>query len=159
MKSLIFITALSIFLFASLSQAGDDKKPLSREDFAYGMELSVNGRSAIYGLTLPAQVYQGCTKADLGDLRVFNAKNAVPHLLRPQVRKENKRQPQTLPFFPLLGRSGSNNGNRLPPDLHIATNSQGTIIDIRQGRTGAEESFQTVTSYIIDTAGLEHRAD
>ncbi|WP_339134880.1 MAG: DUF3999 domain-containing protein [Candidatus Electrothrix sp. GW3-4] len=146
-----------VFLLAcgSSVQAGGNERPLQREDFAYGMDLTISGNHAIYGLDIPAAVYQGCTRADLGDLRVFNASHPVPHLLRPQVSKETKRPAKALPFFPLLserrGRSGS------PPDLHIATNSQGTIIDIRQNVPGGGN--QIVTAYILDTSGLEYPAD
>ncbi len=141
-------------LAASLSWAGDEKKPLTRDDFAYGMELTVDGKNAIYGLSVPAQVYQGCTSADLGDLRLFNTRNIIPHLLRPQVRKENSRPSKALAFFPLVGTSGN---NTLPPDLHISTNSRGTIIALRQDRT--KQPSQVVTSYIIDTADLEQSPD
>jgi hypothetical protein len=50
---------------------------LRREDFAYGMELTVSGKNAMYSLTLPADIYKGCTRPDLGDLRVFNAHGGV----------------------------------------------------------------------------------
>lgn len=138
----------------SLAWAGEDVKPLHRADFAYGMELSVSGQGAIYGLPVPAMVYQSCTRADLGDLRVFNAQGVVPHLLRPQLSKKNSPQPVDLPFFSLLAE-GTN--NKLPPHLHIATDSKGTIIDIRQGQTDIPATV--VSSYIIDTSGLTQKAD
>ncbi|MCI5139764.1 MAG: DUF3999 family protein, partial [Candidatus Electrothrix sp. AR1] len=116
-----FLILVFIFICSSSVQASgdDDNRPLQREDFAYGMDLTISGNHAIYGLTLPAAIYQGCTTSDLGDLRVFNADHPVPHLLRSQVSKETKRPAQALPFFPLL--SDTQGGSGSPPDLHIAT--------------------------------------
>jgi len=157
MLAVIFVCS---FICCSPVQASgdDDNRPLQREDFAYGMDLTLSGNHPIYGLTVPAAIYQGCTRADLGDLRVFNANHAVPHLLRSQVSKETKRPAQVLPFFPLLSDTQGAGGS--PPDLHIATNSQGTIIDIRQNAPGERSQVnQIVTAYILDTSGLEQPAD
>ncbi|CAK8725721.1 DUF3999 domain-containing protein [Candidatus Electrothrix aarhusensis] len=132
----------------------DDNQPLQRDDFAYGMDLTISGTHAIYGLTVPAAIYQGCTTSNLGDLRVFNANHAVPHLLRSPVSKEKKRPAQILPFFPLLSDTQGSSGS--PPNLHIATNSQGTIIDLRQNVSGESSQLnQTITAYIFDTSGLD----
>ncbi|MCI5212148.1 MAG: DUF3999 family protein, partial [Candidatus Electrothrix sp. ATG2] len=98
-----FLLALLLFCGSPVQAAGaEDNTPLQRQDFAYGMDLTISGSNPIYGLTLPAEVYRGCTRANLGDLRVFNASHPVPHLLRIQVSKETKRAAQVLPFFPLL---------------------------------------------------------
>ena len=74
---------LLILLPAAPCLAADGQSPLRRDDFAYGMELKVRGGSPVVSLSLPAEVYQGCVRPDLGDLRVFNAHDPVPHLLRP----------------------------------------------------------------------------
>ncbi|CAK8715851.1 hypothetical protein GKODMF_07435 [Candidatus Electrothrix gigas] len=139
--------------------AGDEKSPLQRDDFAYCMELSISGKSSMYRFILPATVYQGCTRADLGDLRVFNSNYPVPYIIQSQNRKQTKRAAQALPFFPLFtetqdSKNNSNsNNNSSPPDLHIATNSEGTIIDIRQNGIPAKKN-QIVTADKLDTSGL-----
>jgi len=151
MKFLIPALVLLVIL-PGLSAA--EQKPLVREDFAFGMDLTINGRNAIYSLLMPAQVYQDCVRSDLGDLRVFNASNPVPHLLRPQLEKENMRPAQAVPFFPLSGNleeSGS------PPGLRISIGHNGTIISLRPSRVGI--SRKTVTAYLIDASGLEQQAD
>ncbi len=149
----VVLLVLSL-LFSSLAWAGPENKPLVRADFAYGLELTVQGQGAIYGLSVPPQVYQNCSRADLGDMRVFNARGVVPHLLRPQVSKKKSPLPMALPFFPLLGEEGN---TKLPPNLHIATDSKGTIIDIRQGQE--KQPSIEVSSYIIDATGLRQKAD
>ncbi|MCI5166311.1 MAG: DUF3999 domain-containing protein [Candidatus Electrothrix sp. GM3_4] len=156
---LAFVFACSfVYIFPVQAVESNDNQPLQREDFAYGMDLTISGNHAIYGLTVPAAIYQGCTTSDLGDLRVFNANHPVAHLLRSQISKEKKRPAQILPFFPLL--SDTQGGSGSPPDLHIATNSQGTIIDIRQNASGESSQMnQIITAYIFDTSGLEKPAD
>ena len=155
---LLLLSFLSIF--PAQAAGGDEKPLLQRDDFAYGMELSVSGSNSIYGLLLPAEVYQGCTRADLGDLRVFNSKYTVPYVIRSQVSRKTKRAAQSLPFFPLFSdtQNKGQDTNGVPPDLHIATNSQGTIIDISQHAASAEKN-QAVMAYILDTSALEHPAD
>lgn len=143
------------FLFSTISvRATEEDQGLVRTDFAFGMELSISGQGAIYGMAVPVQVYRACTRADLGDLRVFNGQGLVPHILQPQVSKKTSPQPVYLPFFPLVGM-GDN--SQLPPELQITTDSKGTIIDIRQDRT--EPPSTVVTAYIIDISGLEEKAD
>ncbi len=143
------------FLVSVVSaQAGDIDQPLGLSDFAYGMELSLDGPGAIYGLAVPAPVYQACTRADLGDLRVFGNQGVVPHLLRlPAVKKEST-PPKDLPYFPLIGKSGM---GQLPPDVHIETTGRGTIINIRQGQKKGE--IRIITSYIIDSSMVQEKAD
>ncbi|CAK8724674.1 DUF3999 domain-containing protein [Candidatus Electrothrix laxa] len=156
---LSFVFVCSFVCVCPVQAGGDDNnRPLQRDNFAYGMDLTISGNNPIYGLPLPAAIYQGCTRADLGDLRVFNASHPVPHLLRSQISKEKKRPAQILPFFPLL--SDTQNFGGSSPDLHIATNSQGTIIDIRQNASGRSSQMnQVVTAYILDTSGLEKTAN
>ncbi len=148
------ILLLLLLLPASLTWAGDEKKPLQPTDFAYGMELTINGNNAMYGLPVPAQVYEGCTSPALDDLRIFNNHAIVPHLVRVQRSLKKRPKPVSLPIFPLRGRMNSSAAHS---DLHIATNSSGTIINVRLGSAG--ENTAPVTAYIIDTSTLEQRAD
>lgn len=155
-RNFLIVFFLLVCTSAVHVQAADKGRPLQQEDFAYGMDLRINENHAIYGLTLPAAVYQGCTGTDLGDLRVFNAEHTVPHLLRTQINKEETERPaQSLPFFPLFNERQSRSHSS--PDLHIAIDSQGTIIDIRQNVL--EGSDQIITAYILDTSVLEQPAD
>src|SRR5262252_298439 len=56
------------------------------QDFAYGIPLAVDGRDAFYQVEMPRAVYEGVVRADLGDVRVFNAAGeVVPHALRPRL--------------------------------------------------------------------------
>lgn len=54
----------------------------TRQDFAAGMDLQIEADRPIQALELPDAVYAGVLRADLADLRVFNAGDVpVPHAL------------------------------------------------------------------------------
>ncbi len=146
---------LLLLLTPSPCFAANGPQPLQREDFAYGMELTVSGRSALYSLTLPAEVYKGCTRPDLGDLRIFNAHGPVPHLLR-QLQPKQSTQPssQILPFFPLSESTGTNSK---AADLGIAIGSNGAIIAFASNQP--EENRQSINAYLLDASALQRRPD
>ncbi|WP_417910446.1 DUF3999 domain-containing protein [Candidatus Electronema sp. PJ] len=161
MKHLAVLFAL---LTALPCHAAEEQNSLHREDFAYGMELTVSGKKAMYSLMLPAEVYQGCTRPDLGDLRVFNAQGPVPHLLRqPQPEKQSARPPQSLPYFP-LSETTQANGNLSDHGLTIsgngaiiALNKSSAIIALSTGAT--EQATQVVAAYILDASAVEQPPD
>ena len=57
-------------LLAPAAAAGDPVRP---SDFAYAAGILLHGEGAVYRLVLTPEVYDGLTRPDLGDLRVFNA--------------------------------------------------------------------------------------
>ncbi|MCK7468165.1 MAG: DUF3999 family protein [Desulfosudis oleivorans] len=65
------ILALTLLAGASLAFAAD--APLQPDDFAFGFAIEPVAGAPLQQVTLPAAVYQSATRADLGDLRVFNA--------------------------------------------------------------------------------------
>ena len=147
------LALLLILLFAVPSFAAD--QPLRREDFAYGMDLTVSGNSVMYSLTLPAAIYKGCTRPDLGDLRVFNAHGPAPHLIRQIEPEKSVRPAHNLPFFPLAETTSTDSSGFA--DLGITVNSTGAIIAFHP--RGAEENAKAVTIYLLDASSLEHRPD
>lgn len=73
------------------------------KDFAYGLDLEPEPGRPVQQFAVPEAVYQGVTRADLGDLRVFNGGGiVVPHALcaGPVVSAETVTE-QPLPVFPL----------------------------------------------------------
>lgn len=129
-------------------------QPPNKADFAFGYTLEVDGDGAIYSVDLPEEVYRGLTRADRGDLRVFNSQGmAVPHHLKRAGQAQKQDVPDVnLPLFPLYADAGA------PPaangyDVKITTNEQGAIIDINYG----SQSTQTrkLNAYLFDTSQLE----
>ncbi|WP_417912342.1 DUF3999 domain-containing protein [Candidatus Electronema sp. TJ] len=144
---------LLLMLAAAPCLAKDDPQPLRLEDFAYGMELKVKGNSPVASLSLPAEVYQGCVRPDLGDLRVFNSNGPVPHLLRPPQPEQAAHPAQSLPFFPLSTPSGQGRA----ADIGIAIGNNGALIAFSTG--GAEKAEQAIAAYILDSSALKQRPD
>jgi hypothetical protein len=77
MKSLARPLALTTGLLAAAALAAP-----APQDFAHGLLVADAPGAPVQQLVLPEQVYQGVTRPDLGDLRVFNAGDVVvPHAL------------------------------------------------------------------------------
>jgi hypothetical protein len=95
MKTLVFL------LLLSQSSAFGAERP---EDFAYGMPIHADAQDALYELEIPAAVYRGVTRTDLGDVRVFNGHGeVVPHALRPRASSSSESGAAvSLPGFPDL---------------------------------------------------------
>lgn len=148
------LVVLLILLAALPCRAAEEEPLLQQGDFAYGMELTVSGKNAMYSLLLPAEVYKGCTRPDLGDLRVFNLAGPVPHLLRQPQSEQSTRPSQPLPYFP-LSETRLASGNR--PDFGIAIGTSGAIIALSAG--GSEPAPQVVTTYVLDASALPQQPD
>ncbi len=125
--------------------------PLRLSDFAYGMTLQAEAASALYRVELPEEVYRRVTRADLGDLRIFNAAGeVVPHVLPPPAREAQPPRLVGLPFFPLFAapdRQGSETTLRIAPD------QQGALIDL-QVRGGERPGGALLTHYLLDASAL-----
>ena len=129
------------------------------DEFAYALPLEITEDNALVEVTLPLAVYQGVTRDDLGDLRVFNADDqVVPHTLRKPTRARQKEETLTteLPFFPLRGDTGPL-GNDL--SLRVERSGEGTIVDVRATDTTVAIAEVPVEAYLIDVSGLESGID
>lgn len=122
------------------------------QDFAYGLRVEAAGTGPIWELTLPEAVYRGVTRADLGDLRVFNAAGVVvPHALRlPRPAEADAPPTVDLPVFPLYRHRGETGGQV----LRIVTNERGAVIDASGAGTPLDGNDR-VEAYLIDASALE----
>jgi hypothetical protein len=121
------------------------------EEFAYGIPIHADGRDALYEIEIPALVYRGATRADLGDIRVFNGQGeVVPHALRPRALTSTERAPAVnLPVFPLYGEAS----DRLEDlNVRIEKRSDGTIVSIR-GQAKAKAG--KLRGYLLDASALK----
>jgi hypothetical protein len=142
---------LSALMLAACSvAAGAAEKP---DDFAYAMPIAADGQEALYQVELPAALYRGVARADLRDVRVFNARGeAVPHAIRPSAASRTaKPEPVALPIFPLRGERG-----RGIEDLqvHVEKRPDGTVVNIRSGgKTAAARA--AVLGYLLDASRIQ----
>jgi hypothetical protein len=142
------VFALLTLLFFSNPALAASPVPV---DFAYGFPLPGVEDSGVYSLTLPLAVYTKLTRADLGDLRVFNgAGETVPYAFRRPQRVEI--QPQTrqaVPFFPLRGTPSAATADL---SVRVRRHTDGTVVTVD---AGAATSQSASTWYLLDTSILE----
>ncbi|MEW5756244.1 MAG: DUF3999 domain-containing protein [Pseudomonadota bacterium] len=136
---------------AQVSLAAD--APLRPSDFAYGMTLQERQSAALYSLELPEEVYRRVTRADLGDLRVFNAAGeVVPHVLRQPASESEPEPPQSvsLPFYPLYIESDREGGAAA---VRIIPGPQGPHVDLRV-HNGGPQTDKTISHYVIEVSAV-----
>lgn len=141
MKRLFFL----LFACAAVSAAGQ-----TPERFAYGIMLKADGQDALYQLDLPAAVYLGVTRADLGDLRVFNgAGEVVPYAFLPRVTVTTTRPtPIAVRFFPLYAETDKGVDGL---SLQVERNAAGTIVKLTQASSRGDAQ-KKLSGYIIDAS-------
>ncbi len=127
--------------------------PDRMHDYAYGVPITTDGEAPLYEIVVPTHVYQTAKRADLGDLRIFNAAGTVaPHALREAAPIIDTVTGQA-PIFPLYTQTNTNGG-----DLHIRVDAGGAIVEVSSD-DGANPQ-QQVHAYILDTSresrGIEH---
>lgn len=144
-----------LLLITTLLLLGQVAHAASESDFAYGYTLEVDGDGAIYSLSLPEDVYHGLTRADRGDLRVFNSRGvAVPHHIKRAEQQTREKQPDvSLPIFPLYADTGDTQAGD-GYHVHVVTNDKGAIIDINYGKTGADGT-RRISAYLLDCSQLK----
>ena len=121
-------------------------------DFAYGMSIQTDAAHALHEIEIPAAVYRTVTRADLGDVRVFNGQGeVVPHALRPRVAvKAQAGGAVSLPSFPLWGEGASKLDDL---NLRIEKRGDGVIIDVRsRAKDGAGKKLR---GYLLDASALK----
>jgi hypothetical protein len=135
----------ALALLAGAAAAGDFKPA----DYAYRAPLLIDGRSALYVVSLPPEVYRVATRADLGDLVVVNGLDEiVPFALRrPAPQPEATTAPVALPLFPLQGP-----GNLPGEALRLRLRSGTTSVDIDQPAVAAPA--RAPAAYLLDVRGV-----
>jgi hypothetical protein len=123
-------------------------------DFAYGSQLDVDGSQALYEVTLPTEVYEGTARADLGDVRVFNAGGeVVPYAWQP--RKSVQRltvPPLALTLFPLKAAGGTA-VEGLAITVRRSAGGAATV-SVSTAR-GADPSTLRTVGYLIDLSTVD----
>lgn len=120
---MIFIVLLAVLVpFSALAS--------SPMDFARGYLLETQEEFALQRLELPFEVYNASVRADLGDLRVFNAEGAeVPmHLRRSEARPVAAHE---VPLHLFRVSSRSEGGQDYDVRLQVRTSDHGAVLETR----------------------------
>lgn len=121
------------------------------QEFAYGIPLAVDGRQAFYQVQVPRAVYEGVLRADLGDLRIFNADGeVVPHAMRPQVATKTAPPPLRVALFPIRTDTPAGIDGL---DLRIEKSGDRTVVNL--SRDGQPATGTKLVGYIADASGLQ----
>ncbi len=157
---------LGIGSTASADPAGTDREP-RLEDFAEAIVLTPREARSVHTALIPIEVHRGVTRADLGDLRVFDARGEpVPHALRVlDAHEESGPSSVDLRFFPIVSSATSTGLEAL--SLHVVRDGSGTVVEIRSpssaeqaSRQAADERSSTrperIVAYVLDASKLEH---
>ena len=134
-----------IMFFVASAFAVAAEKPA---DFAYGLKIEASGSEALYDVSLPPAVYQGVTRRDLGDVRVFNsAGEVVPHAWRPRrTEKADAGATAVLTLFPLKAAAGASVDGLV---ISVRRSASGAVsVDVKSG--GAPAAARQTVGYLID---------
>ena len=144
MKVFVFI---GVFLTALFAYGAE--KPA---DYAYGLKLDASGSEALYDVTLPPAVYQGVTRRDLGDVRVFNgAGEVVTMAWRPRrTEKADAGASVPLTLFPLKAAAGASVDGLA---INVTRAANGALsVNVKSADAAA---VQETVAYLIDMSAHE----
>jgi len=121
------------------------------EQFAHAARIAGGGEDSHYRFTLPADAYRGVTRADLGDLRVFNgAGEPVPYAFVPLRLAKKDPAMHGTKLFPLRGEEAKGLDGL---NVRIRHNpSGGTSVDVSSSSTAKERKL---LGYILDPGELK----
>lgn len=140
--------------FALVSPVGAESL-LRPENFAHKSAITTGNGGPFYRFALPLEVYQGVTRADIGDLRVFNGRGeVVPYaLLRVEAQAESRQTEHLVPFFPLPVATGASDGDA---DLSVTVRQtgDGTLVAVRRA-PAAGKANGAVRGVVLDASKLQ----
>lgn len=118
-------------------------------DFGYGCALPATSGAGVFRASLPLAVYEKTLRADLGDMRVFNAAGEmVPHAVR-RVAEEPKETRTSVPLFLLPGTLGPLTGDL---SLRVIRSAAGAVVTVDAADNSSQEPLPA--SYLLDLSGL-----
>ncbi len=124
-------------------------------DFAWRLPLATQGDAAFYRVEVPAAVYEGAVRADLGDVRVFNGAGApVPiAFLAPPPAARAAAAPVALPLFPLrVDRDRRDLGDLA---MTVRRDAAGATTVNLATRDGATVVGERLAGYLLDASGVD----
>jgi hypothetical protein len=123
-------------------------------DYAYRLPLTTAGDASFFRVELPAKVYEGTVRRDLGDVRVFNADGGpIAYAFMP--RPADAREAPTsvaLPLFPLRVETGRRDLGDIA--ITLKRDAAGTTVDLAT-RDGRGIPSERLAGYLIDASDLK----
>lgn len=144
---------LMALLLSGVSLAAGAGPNVAPKDFAYGLSLVGDGSSSLHHFVVPPEVYRGVTRADLGDLRIFNkAGEVVPHAFeRLESPPPEADRWEPLSLFPLY-EGTKQTPERLSLIIRRESDDGREAVDVS---TGQGKSAPKISGYLMDGSGLQ----
>lgn len=131
------------------------------ESFTHVMPIKQQGGDGLQRILLPAVLHQGSARADLGDLRVFNARGEQVPFAHASAPRAADTVPAThvLPVFPLTVAAPRNTaGDTL--SLQVRQQKDGTLISLNsrfadgKSTSLSAKERRDLSGYIVDASRL-----
>ena len=124
----------------------------SARDYAWGMELALDGDAAWYEFPVPRDVYESGVRADLRDLRIFDAAGEpVPYAFRPR-GAPGAAAPNTVDL-PLQAISTAAPGGVDAVEMRVSHDGGREVIEIDTPDAAAGASAPVV-GYLVDARAI-----
>ncbi len=123
------------------------------DQFGWHQPIETANGEAIHRFALGADAYAGAARADLGDLRIFNAAGeVVPYaLVRREAQSETLTRATTLRYFPLHARAQSGVSGQV--DIDVRRNANGSLVAVRMKPEQAAAA--KLSGYVIDASAVD----
>ena len=140
-------SAAWLFALASLAAAAESPK-----DFRHAMPLLPTGEEGLQRVALPIEAYKGVARADLADVRIFDARGErVPFAFAGEPSPVPPAVATTpLPLFPVHRTAGAPPGDI---ELKVTRNAAGAIVELRTG-VQVRHAGAPVVAWIADATAL-----
>lgn len=125
------------------------------EQFGYVMPITLTPGDALYALRLTAPVYRHAARADLADLRVFNASGeAVAHAIRmPKGPDKVPAASAKLPIFPVRS-AGADTAST--DHLKVEVRRDGAVVSVQ---SAPAPGATPVVAWLVDASGFDRAMD
>ena len=145
--------AIAICMLVAAGAAFAAERPA---DFAYGLPLEIDGKEALYEVTMPASTYRGVVRADLGDVRVFNgAGEVVPYAWRPRRTAGTETvKPVALTLFPLKAEEGAS-VDAISIRVRRGPGGRSSVDVTSTGAESKKGSEKRTVGYLVDLTALD----
>lgn len=156
MKYPLNITAYTVLAaFLAVIAAGSVSAQDSPADFASQVPITLSGQGPWYRVDLPLAIQLGARRADLGDLRVFDANGQVQaySLSKVQVQAQTQSNAVATPvkWFALYSAADAANS---APIVSVQRNAGGTVVEVRpQDQIDAGE--EVLRGWLLDTSTIK----
>jgi hypothetical protein len=138
----------SLLLLAFATAAAQEKP----SEHPYAAPIALDPGASHYRFTVPAAVYRGASRRDLGDLRVFNASGEpVPYAFAPREPQPAAPALQAVNLFPLYGDREKGIG---ATNVRVQRTQHGTVVNVSVA-DAVPAARRRLLGYLIDASDLK----